>query len=183
MKHLIYLGFFILFTVNLSAQITHDYPFKVEKSGQGKQSILLIPGFASSGAVWDETRSVYEKHFTCYTLTMAGFAGVPTAAHPSFEHWKNEIADYIKEKNIKNPILIGHSMGGGLAMAIAADYPDSVKKIIVVDALPCLAALSNPNFKSQDSLDCSSAIKRITALGDEEFYAMQKSTMPQLLQN
>lgn len=183
MKHLIYLGFFILLTTNFSAQTTRDYPFKVEKNGQGKQAIILIPGFASSGAVWDETQSVYEKQFTCYTLTMAGFAGVPAAPQPNFEHWKNEIAAYIKEKNIKKPILIGHSMGGGLAMALAADYPDLIKKIIVVDALPCLAALSNPNFKAQDSPDCSSAIKRISALTDEEFYAMQKSMMPQLLQN
>lgn len=183
MKHLIYLGFFILFTINFSAQTTHDYPFKVEKSGQGKQAIMLIPGFASSGAVWNETKAIYEKNFTCYTLTMSGFAGVPTAPQSSFEHWKKEIAAYIKEKNIKKPILIGHSMGGGLAMAIAADYPNLIKKNIVVDALPCLAALSNPNFEPQESLDCSSAIKRISALTDEEFYAMQKSTMPQLLQN
>lgn len=74
-------------------------------------------------------------------------------------------------------------MGGGLAMAIAADYPDLIKKIIVVDALPCLAALSNPNFKAQNSPDCSSVIEQISAMTDEDFYAMQKITMPQLLQN
>ncbi|WP_405400612.1 alpha/beta fold hydrolase [Maribacter sp. Asnod2-G09] len=82
-------------------QTISDYPFEVEKSGNGIQSILFIPGFASSGKVWTETKKIYEKEFTCFTLTMAGFADVKAQPHPSFENWKNRIADYIKEMNIE----------------------------------------------------------------------------------
>ena len=42
-------------------------------------------------------------------------------------------------------------MGGGLALALAADYPDLIGKIVVVDALPCLAALSNVSFISKEN--------------------------------
>jgi pimeloyl-ACP methyl ester carboxylesterase len=168
--------------LNVFAQ-TKSYPFEVSKTGKGKQAIVFIPGFASSGDVWNETKANFEKDFTCYTLTMAGFAGVKPQPNPSFENWKNEIANYIKTNKIEKPILIGHSMGGGLALAIAADYPDLISKIVVVDALPCLSALMNPSFKSKENNDCSAMVNQMTAMTDSQFYDMQKQTMPRLLEN
>lgn len=168
--------------VNVFAQ-TKSYPFEVIKTGKGKQSIIFIPGFASSGEVWNETKAAFEKDFTCYTLTMAGFAGVKPQPNPSFENWKAGIATYIKENKIEKPILVGHSMGGGLALAIASDYPDLIGKIVVVDALPCLAALSDPSFKSKENNDCSPMVTQMAAMNETQFYDMQKQTMPRLLQD
>jgi len=168
--------------VNVFAQ-TKSYPFEVIKTGKGKQSIIFIPGFASSGEVWNETKAAFEKDFTCYTLTMAGFAGVKPQPNPSFENWKAGIANYIKDNKIDKPILVGHSMGGGLALAIASDYPDLIGKIVVVDALPCLAALSDPSFKSKENNDCSPMVTQMAAMNETQFYDMQKQTMPRLLQD
>jgi pimeloyl-ACP methyl ester carboxylesterase len=168
--------------LNVFAQIK-QYPFEVSKTGKGKQAIIFIPGFASSGEVWNETKVAFEKDFTCYTLTMAGFAGVKPQPNPSFENWKNEIANYIKNNKIEKPILIGHSMGGGLALAIAADYPELIGKIVVVDGLPCLAALSDPSFKSKENNDCSAMVTQMTAMNETQFYDMQKQMMPRLLED
>lgn len=158
-----------------------NYPFEVKITGSGKSAIIFIPGFASSGDVWNETKAAYEKDHTCYTLTMAGFAGVPAQSNPSFSQWEKSIADYIVEKKIKKPVLIGHSMGGGLALAVAADYPDLVSKIIVVDALPCLAAMMNPAFKTNPNNDCSSMVERYKSIPDSLFYQSQKSGMTGLI--
>jgi pimeloyl-ACP methyl ester carboxylesterase len=114
---------------------------------------------------------------------MAGFAGVEPSENPTFDNWKSRIVDFIKEENIEKPIIIGHSMGGGLAMAIAADYPKLIKKFVIVDALPCLAALSNPNFEQRENVDCSTSINQINAMSDEQFYQMQKNTISQLTTN
>jgi pimeloyl-ACP methyl ester carboxylesterase len=168
--------------VNVFAQ-TKSYPFEVIKTGKGKQAILFIPGFASSGEVWNETKTAFEKDFTCYTLTMAGFAGAKPHPSPSFENWKAGIATYIKTNKIEKPIVIGHSMGGGLALALAADYPDLIGKIVVVDALPCLAALNNVSFKSKENNDCSPMVAQMTAMNETQFYEMQKQAMPRLLQD
>jgi len=160
---------------------TKTYPFEVKKTGSGKQAIIFIPGFASSGEVWNETVAKFEKKFTCYTLTMAGFAGVKPQTDASFKDWEKQIATYIKDQKIENPVIIGHSMGGGLAMAIAADYPELASRIVVVDALPCLAALSDPNFKSKENNDCSATINSLTAMSDEQFKQMQTSMIPRLV--
>lgn len=168
--------------LNVFAQ-TKSYPFEVLKTGKGKQSIIFIPGFASSGEVWNETKAAIEKDFTCYTLTMAGFAGAKPQPNPSFENWKTGIANYIKDNKIEKPIIIGHSMGGGLALAIAADYPELIGKIVVVDALPCLAALPDPSFKSKENNDCSATVNQMTAMTETQFYDTQKQAMPRLLQD
>ncbi|KAB1230145.1 alpha/beta fold hydrolase [Chryseobacterium viscerum] len=171
---------FFLAVCNIFGQET-GYPFEVKKTGKGAQSLLFIPGFASSGEVWNETTAKFEKNFTCYTLTMAGFAGTKPQADASFKDWEKAIATYIKTHKIDKPIIIGHSMGGGLALAIAADYPELVGKIVIVDTLPCLAALSDPNFTSKENNDCTSTIEKLTAMNDEQFLKMQTQTIPRLL--
>lgn len=158
-----------------------SYPFEVQKTGQGEQSIIFIPGFGCSGTVWDETTSSFENNFNCYTLTMAGFAGVPAQGNPTFNHWKTSIAKYIKDNDIDKPTLVGHSMGGVLAMAIAADYPDLLDRIVVVDGLPCLQALSNPSFTSEKDPDCTGIVKQMTEISQEQFYQMQKANIPRMV--
>jgi pimeloyl-ACP methyl ester carboxylesterase len=169
---------FIALCINVFGQ---EKSFDVKITGSGSQSILLIPGFASSGDVWNDTRKLFEKDFTCYTFTMAGFAGTVPESNPSFEKWEDAIASFIKDKRINQPVIIGHSMGGGLALALAADYPELIGKIVVVDALPCLAALMNPAFKSKEINDCSEMTNKMTMMSNEEFFKMQKSSIPRLL--
>ncbi|MDR7372544.1 alpha/beta hydrolase [Flavobacterium aquidurense] len=166
--------------LNVFAQTKSD-PFEVTKTGKGKQAIIFIPGFASSADVWNETKVNFEKDYTCYTLTMAGFAGVKPQPNPSFKNWEDEIANYIKTNKIEKPIIIGHSMGGGLALALASDYPELISKIVVVDALPCLNALMDPSFKSKENNDCSPMVNQMTGMPETQFLEMQKKMMPQLL--
>jgi pimeloyl-ACP methyl ester carboxylesterase len=162
---------------------TKSYPFEVAKTGKGKQAIIFLPGFASSGDVWNETKSNFEKDFTCYTFTMAGFAGVKPQPNASFKNWETEIVDYIKENKIEKPIIVGHSMGGGLALAIASDYPELIGKIVVVDALPCLSALMDPSFKAKENNDCTPMVNQMIAMSDDKFYESQKKFLPRLLED
>ena len=185
MKKYIFIVTALLFSalyLNVFGQ-TKSYPFEVIKTGKGKQAIIFLPGFASSGDVWNETKSNFEKDFTCYTFTMAGFAGVKPQPNPSFTNWEIEIVNYIKANKIEKPIIVGHSMGGGLALAIASDYPELISRIVVVDALPCLAALRDPSFKSQENNDCTLMVNQMTAMSTDEFHQMQKRNMAMLLAN
>jgi pimeloyl-ACP methyl ester carboxylesterase len=173
---------FSALTMNVFGQ-SNTYPFDVKISGKGIHSIIFIPGFACSGKVWDETKILYETKYTCYILTMAGFAGVPPQPQPTFQNWEKAIAAYIQQNKIDKPIIVGHSLGSGLAMALAADYPELISKIIIVDALPCLSALMNPSFKSNENIDCSALVSQITSATNEQFYQMQKQGIGRLLED
>jgi N-formylmaleamate deformylase len=117
--------------------------FRVQVSGTGRP-ILLIPGLASSGDTWETTVAHLSDRFTCHVLTLAGFAGTPPVGGPVFAPVRRQLADYIREQRLDHPIVIGHSLGGMLALGLAADHPDLVGPLVIVDALPFLAG---PNMQ------------------------------------
>lgn len=166
-----------LIVFNFQFVLGNDFPFEYEKTGSGKQTIIFVPGFACSGEIWKDAKSKFEKQYTVYTLTMSGFAGVKPKENISFKYWEKGIADFIISSQIDRPIIIGHSMGGSLALAIAADFPKLIGGAVVVDALPCLSALMNPSFKSAINNDCSAIIKQMTDLNDNQFKEMQQNTL------
>lgn len=182
-KKILFLSLVTALSVNVFGQTKSIPSFEVQKTGKGKNSIIFIPGFASSGEVWNETKMNFEKEYTCYTLTMAGFSGVQQQDNPTFKNWESAIATFIKKNKIGKTIIVGHSMGGGLALSLAADYPELISKIIVVDTLPCLAALNNSTFKFLENNDCSPIVNQMTALTDEQFYQMQKIGITRLLED
>ena len=160
---------FVALLLSVSCLAAEGYSFQVVRQGTGRQAVVFIPGFACSGEVWQETVEAIKDSCTCYVLTMPGFAGVAPEAYPSFEGWKQQIIRFIEEKHLEKPVLVGHSMGGGLALAVAADRSDLLKSVVVVDALPCLSALYNPGFQSQAEVDCTGIVQQLMAQDDAQF--------------
>ena len=152
----------------------------VSVTGKGARTVILIPGFTCSGKVWDATVKQLSPAYTCHVITFAGFAGEPAVAEPHLKDWVADIAAYITEQRLNKPVVIGHSIGGGMAMMLAAAHPELISKIVVVDALPCLSAAQNPSFKADPGADCTPFIDRYTAMNDSMLYAMQSKTVPML---
>jgi pimeloyl-ACP methyl ester carboxylesterase len=112
--------------------------FRVQVTGKG-QPIILIPGLASSGETWDTTVARYRDRCSCHVLTLAGFAGVPPIEGPLVGTAATELAEYIRAQRLDRPIIVGHSLGGTLALALAARHPSLVGGLVIVDALPFMA--------------------------------------------
>ncbi|HEY1150268.1 MAG TPA: alpha/beta hydrolase [Pseudoduganella sp.] len=119
--------------------------FKAEVSGAG-QPVILIPGLASSGEVWKETAAHLCGPRQCHVLTLAGFAGQPALQEGELiATAEQQLADYITANKLDKPVVIGHSMGGFLALKLASDHPDKVGRLVIVDALPALGATAAPS--------------------------------------
>ncbi|MFB9865425.1 alpha/beta fold hydrolase [Rufibacter immobilis] len=118
--------------------------FNVVKTGKGP-AMIFIPGLNSAGEVWDETVKHYQKNYTCYVLTLPGFAGQPAV---KTEHFLNSVRDeiiaYVQENKLKKPVLVGHSLGGYLTLALNVKAPELFGKTVVVDGLPYIGAVQNP---------------------------------------
>src|SRR4051812_26228660 len=101
--------------------------FKVDITGKGKQSLIFIPGLTCPGAVWDETLAHLKGKYTCYVLTLPGFAGQPTVPRDQYlASMRDEVISYIHANRLKHVIIIGHSLGGFLGLSIASKEPDLV---------------------------------------------------------
>lgn len=123
-------------------------PFQVIVKGKG-DPILLFPGFGCTGDVWDETVAALSKTNECHIFTFAGFGNVPPIGTPWLPKIKDGIIDYVKERKLKKPILLGHSLGGTLSLWLATLEKGMFKKVIVVDALPGAAALMIPGYTGE----------------------------------
>ena len=124
--------------------------FKVTITGKGTP-MVLIPGYACSGEVWKETVDNFSGHYECHVLTLAGFAGEPPVAEPSLTKVRDEIIEYVKEKHLEKSILIGHSLGGEIALWLASTAPSLFSKTIIVDALPFYSLLYGPTATVESS--------------------------------
>ncbi len=116
--------------------------FSVEVRGAGPD-VILIPGLTAGRDVWRSTAEAvpgYRYHF----VQVAGFAGEPVAGNgegPVVAPVAEEIARYIADRQLSRPALVGHSMGGTLAMMVGSRHPDLIGRIMVVDMLPQPASL------------------------------------------
>jgi pimeloyl-ACP methyl ester carboxylesterase len=124
--------------------------FAVEVTGKGKP-MILIPGGMSSGDVWKGTVAHYALTYECHVLTLAGFAGQPASdATPFLSSVRDEIATYIRQHQLNEPVIVGHSLGGFLALSLAAQNPDLVGKLVIVDGVPAPGATRNPNATAEE---------------------------------
>ena len=147
MKTLKKIVFFLtcIFGFSINAQ---NQPFKVSVKGEG-DPILLFPGFTCTGEVWEDAVAELSKTHECHIFTFAGFGGVAPIEKPWLPKIKEGIEKYISENSIKAPTIIGHSLGGALALWLASEEKSAFKKLIIVDALASTGALMMPNFKSE----------------------------------
>jgi pimeloyl-ACP methyl ester carboxylesterase len=122
--------------------------FAVTVTGHGPP-IVLIPGLASSGDVWNGTVAHVRDHHTCHVLTLAGFAGQPRVPAPMLATVRDALAAYITEHHLDHPVIVGHSLGGFLALDLAEHHPDLVGRLFIVDSLPFLPAAFDPSATAE----------------------------------
>jgi len=111
----------------------------VEKYGSGEAgqpALILIPGLTNGAAVWAATIHRFAPSHTVYALTLAGFGGRAPVTAPMLDKADADIVALIKKERLTKPILIGHSMGGHLALRIAAEHSDMLRGVISVDGVP-----------------------------------------------
>jgi N-formylmaleamate deformylase len=116
--------------------------FSVEVVGTGPD-VVLIPGLTASKEVWRGTVAAVPG-YRYHLIQVAGFAGAPPRGNAQGEivvPLADEIAAYIAAHKLRRPALVGHSMGGTVAMLVALRHPQAVGRVMVVDMLPQPAGL------------------------------------------
>lgn len=112
--------------------------FSVEVTGHGRP-VIFIPGLGCPGEVWDDTVAHLGDDYEAHVLTLAGFAGNEAIDEPLSAAVRRDLTRYIRSRHLRDPIVVGHSMGGFIAYWIASYHPELVGPVIVVDAGPALS--------------------------------------------
>lgn len=118
----------------------------VETRGAGPD-LVLIPGLASTPAVWDRTIDRLGAGRRLHLVSVRGFGDLPAGDNGKGAVMAGvaaEVRRYIVESRLAAPSIIGHSMGGQIGLRVAADAPDRIGRLMTVDASPFFPALISP---------------------------------------
>lgn len=103
--------------------------------GQG-EPLIILHGLLGSA---DNFRSIATQlgqfyHVFCLDLRNHGLSG--HADTMTYADMADDVIQFIANRRLFEPILLGHSMGGKVAMAVAAAYKNQLSRLIVVDIAP-----------------------------------------------
>ncbi len=110
--------------------------------GHGPLPILFLHGFASSAATWLDMEGLFPaEEYTLFLLDLKGFglSDKPRERTYSIEDQVKIVCAFIMEKRFNSLILVGHSLGGAIALRLCIDEKRRsesfcVSKLILIDA-------------------------------------------------
>ncbi len=155
------------------SETKHTAAIKIETIGKGKP-ILFLPGFTVPGSIWKETVENLTLKRKSYLFSYAGFNGNKPIEMPWYSTIKSSIIEYIRVNNLSDIIIIGHSMGGNLAVDIASELPNKVSKIVIVEALPCMREVMMPNVPAESLYYESPYNKQMLEMDNKQFENIAK---------
>jgi pimeloyl-ACP methyl ester carboxylesterase len=149
-------------------------PFEVVGSGP---DLVLVPGLGSSPAVWDGVRDSLAKDYRLHLVHVAGFAGRAAEGDPAtlVERTKAEVIRHLDCQKVERAAYAGHSMGGFLGLTLAADHPDRIARVVVVDSLPFYPLIFDPSLTPERTgAQAEATRKALLGMDEAAFAASQR---------
>jgi pimeloyl-ACP methyl ester carboxylesterase len=153
----------------------------IERTGDHDgRPVVFIPGLATPGAVFQDA-AASAPEADSHIVTLGGFGGLPAPASidPFIEPAAQALADYLESHAMTDVILVGHSLGGQVALIAAGAAPERVSHVMVVDSAPFFAGLMQP---AADPAAVTSRremmIEQMAGMGREAFLAMMRQGLP-----
>lgn len=106
-----------------------------KKFGQG-QPLLILHGLFGMLDNWQTIGKQLATQFEVYLIDLRNHGKSPHDLAFDYYVMAEDVADFCEQQELENVLVIGHSMGGKVAMQLAVDQASLVEKLIVVDIAP-----------------------------------------------
>jgi len=106
-----------------------------QKLGKGDPLVILHGLFGSSDN-WIPIGKKLAENFAVYLLDLRNHGKSPHIDNFGYDNMAMDVREYLEDHGLKKSILLGHSMGGKVAMKLALEYPNRLQKLIVADIAP-----------------------------------------------
>lgn len=148
----------------------------VERHGERGTPIVLVPGLAGGSWVWQDTVRRLKDSHVLYVVTLPGFDGRPAPTGEAMAGAQQALAQLVASRKLVKPVVIGHSLGGILGLALASTQPDLLGGVVAVDGLPVFPGTEDmPPMARQQMVD--NIRKRMASLTPAMFAAQQQAYM------
>ena len=99
-------------------------------------NMVLIHGLGSSAEVWNEVVPFLHHGFSIWTYEIPGHGHTKPMRDLTMDSVTQDLAHWLQERQVTEPIVVGHGFGGMIAMNYAFRYADDVRKLVIIDAAP-----------------------------------------------
>lgn len=116
------------------ADTTDDQPEWLE--GRGENELVLIHGLGGSNEVWSEVVPYLVNAFRVELYELHGHGTTRPLSDATIASETAALRAWIEDRDIVYPTLVGHGLGGMIAMQYAFDHPVDVRRLMVIDSGP-----------------------------------------------
>ena len=123
--------------------------------------LLLLHGLFGSGTNWRSVARAMADVHSVYMVDLRNHGASPWADSMGYLEMADDVRRFIEQQGLSRPAVMGHSMGGKTAMALALMYPGTVGPLVVVDIAPvAYADTLTPFAEAMRSVDVLAAASR-----------------------
>lgn len=110
--------------------------FHRDLGGAGKPPLIVLHGLLGSSRNWQSTGADLAARYHVYALDLRNHGRSPHSAEMTFDAMAADVLEWMDAHGISRTALMGHSMGGKVAMLVACRQPERVERLVVVDVAP-----------------------------------------------
>ena len=100
------------------------------------QNLIVIHGLFGMSDNWNTLGKRFAKYCKVHLIDLRNHGRSPHSTEFNYEVMCEDLLEYMVDNSIENPIILGHSLGGKVAMKFAFTHPDKLEKLIVADIAP-----------------------------------------------
>ncbi|WP_321391261.1 alpha/beta fold hydrolase [Emcibacter sp.] len=98
--------------------------------------LIILHGLFGSASNFRSLAKLYGEKYSVYCLDLRNHGESPHGDDSSYDAMASDILEFMDDHNMTSANILGHSMGGKVAMQLALSHPDRVNKLIVGDIAP-----------------------------------------------
>jgi pimeloyl-ACP methyl ester carboxylesterase len=107
------------------------------ESGKGKLSLVFLHYFGGSSITWEQVTDELNEDFHCIAIDLPGFGASQSSDDKlSVSDIRESVVEVIESLQLENYVLIGHSMGGKIALSLASHKSFGLKKLLLFAPSP-----------------------------------------------
>ena len=142
----------------MTVELAHD------EFGETGAPLVVLHGLLGSARNWTTIAKQLAGTHRVFALDLRNHARSPWADTMSFEEMASDVAAFIERHDLSRPAVIGHSLGGKVAMRLALTHAGLVERLVVVDVAPVAYAHTfGPFVEAMQEVDLAAVRQRADA--------------------